>query len=304
MGDFKNLTMANNWCTIESDPGVFTELMRGIGVKGVQVEEVFCLDDDLKAMGPVYGLIFLFKWKATSEAEQRPIASDDGIFFANQVINNACATQALLQILLNSADVELGEELSNFKEFTSCLPSDMKGLAMSNSELIRNVHNSFARPEPFVSEEEKQATSSDDVFHFISYVHAQGKLYELDGLQKGPIVLAECPADQWLDQVGPEIQKRIQQYAQSEIRFNLMAVVQDRVQALTAQAAAADAAQKPELEQQLAAEQAKHARWKTENIRRRHNYVPFVLEFLSILAQKKQLSGLVDTAKAKRAKTE
>jgi len=296
--------MSSQWCTIESDPGVFTELMRGIGVKGVQVEEVFCLDDDLKAMGPVYGLIFLFKWKATSEAEQRPIASDDGIFFANQVINNACATQALLQILLNSADVELGEELSNFKEFTSCLPSDMKGLAMSNSELIRNVHNSFARPEPFVSEEEKQATSSDDVFHFISYVHAQGKLYELDGLQKGPIVLAECPADQWLDQVGPEIQKRIQQYAQSEIRFNLMAVVQDRVQALTAQAAAADAAQKPELEQQLAAEQAKHARWKTENIRRRHNYVPFVLEFLSILAQKKQLSGLVDTAKAKRAKTE
>ena len=63
-------------------------------------------------------------------------------------------------------------------------------------------------------------------------------------------------------------------------------MLQDRVHALTAQAAAADAAQKPELEQQLAAEQAKHARWKTENIRRRHNYVPFVLEFLSILAQK------------------
>jgi len=296
--------MANNWCTIESDPGVFTELMRGIGVKGVQVEEVFCLDDDLKAMGPVYGLIFLFKWKATSEAEQRPIASDDGIFFANQVINNACATQALLQILLNSADVELGEELTNFKEFTACLPSDMKGLAMSNSELIRKVHNSFARPEPFVSEEEKQATSSDDVFHFISYVHSQGKLYELDGLQKGPIVLAECGADQWLDQVRPEIQKRIQQYSESEIRFNLMAVVQDRVQGLTDKLAAADAAQKPDLEQQLAAEQAKHERWKTENIRRRHNYVPFVLEFLSILAQKNQLAGLVDSAKAKRAKTE
>eukprot|EP00658_Telonema_sp_P-2_P025600 TRINITY_DN2030_c0_g1_i1.p1 TRINITY_DN2030_c0_g1~~TRINITY_DN2030_c0_g1_i1.p1 ORF type:complete len:280 (-),score=78.71 TRINITY_DN2030_c0_g1_i1:480-1319(-) len=266
-----------------------------------QVEEVFTLDDDLKSLGPIYGLVFLFKWKSGNDSEPRNVVDPDGIFFANQVINNACATQALLQILLNSNEIDLGDELRNFKEFTEGLPSDMKGLTISNSDLIRNVHNSFARPEPFVSDE-KPATSSDDVFHFISYTHINGKLYELDGLQNGPILLGECTADNWLDQVRPEIQKRIQSYAQSEIRFNLMALVKDKVVALEEQMATAAPGDMGTLQQMLEAEKAKQKHWQLENIRRKHNYVPFVLEFLQILADKNQLGPLVDAARKKARK--
>jgi len=68
----------------------------------------------------------------------------------------------------------------------------------------------------------------DDNFHFISYVPYKGQLYELDGLQPGPISFGEVTEDNWLTKAKEEIQKRIEKYSTSEIRFNLLAVIDDK----------------------------------------------------------------------------
>eukprot|EP01137_Pigoraptor_chileana_P025476 Opistho-2@95035 len=56
-----------------------------------------------------------------------------------------------------------------------------------------------------------------------------------------------------------------------------------------------------ELRERLAGEKDKMERYRVENIRRRHNYIPFFMEMLKLLAKKGELLPLVEKAKAKAA---
>ena len=158
------------WCTIESDPGVFTELIKNIGVKGVQVEEILDIDALETSKEPVYGLIFLFKYMKNAGYTPNVLQYwDNDLFFAKQIIENACATQAILGVLLNNSDkIDIGPTLKDLKSFTAEMDPNTRGLALSNCEKIKIEHNKFAHPEPFVFTKEV-AEDGDDVFHFVSY---------------------------------------------------------------------------------------------------------------------------------------
>lgn len=46
---------------------------------------------------------------------------------------------------MNNDNIEIGEELKNFKEFTMALPAVDKGNSIGQHDNIRKHHNSFAR---------------------------------------------------------------------------------------------------------------------------------------------------------------
>eukprot|EP00898_Chlorokybus_atmophyticus_P006365 jgi/Chlat1/672/Chrsp104S01156 len=289
-------------CGNTTRTGVFTELIMEMGVKGVQVEEIYSLDpESLAHLRPVYGLIFLFKWQA-GETDSRP------------VINNACATQAILSILLNAKGLDVGPELSSLRDFTFGFPPDMKGLAISNSGAIRAAHNSFARPEPYIvydNDPDDDNSNNAEAFHFISYVPVEGELYELDGLKPGPVKLGKCSEEDWLARAAPVIQTRIDRYSASEIRFNLMAVIANRKELYERQLdeCLRERDEKmgecdgdvevrvEELRERIRQEEHKFRRWREENERRKHNFIPFVFNYLKVLAERRQLQPLVDKAK-------
>eukprot|EP01018_Ginkgo_biloba_P035952 Gb_31151 [translate_table: standard] len=294
------------------------------------VEELYSLElNYLFCRGPVYGLTLLYKWRP-EEKDDRPVLKEyKDLFFANQVINNACVTQAILSILTNCSRIDIGPVLSGLKEFAKDFPSELKALAINNYAAIRDVHNSFARPE---FEEQVGDGEEDAVCHFISYFPVKDVLYEFDGMKEGPISLGKCKrnGDEWLKTALPVIQERIEFFSKNGIRFNLLVLTQNKKDFYTAQLEELQHKKGDILEQLeaedsmdadseaieevkallaetdsqiedftrlLAEEEERSKQWKEDNIRHKHNYIPFLFNFLKILAEKKQLEALIDKAK-------
>jgi len=300
------------WCTIESDPGVFNEMLWNLGIQGAAVEEIYSLEQAEQQQSYSYGLIFLFKWR--DEPDPRPVVSDDeldGLIFSRQMITDACATQAILSVVLNVPELDIGDEMNEFKAFMSVLDCESRGLAISNNDRIRDVHNSFARAEPFLNEQVKAANAEkEDAHHFIAFLPFNGKVYELDGLKAGPILIGNIPdGGDWLNVVKPVLEQRMARLADDP--FTLLALkprrslqLQQEIAILQSQMESLSIEQQAQLvtlQQELDQERSIAEAQRQENIRRRHNYVPMIVTLLRHLAAQGKLQPLITQTKDRQA---
>ena len=146
------------------------------------------------------------------------------------------------------------------------------------------MHNSFARSSPFINEDTRAATEDDDVYHFIAYTPINGVLYELDGLQPAPLSHGKCTDGEFAEKVIPVLQRRIGRYPPTEIRFNLLAMIQDpRIRATEI----------GDFET-VKREEDKREAWQWENALRKHNFVGFAHEVLKGAIRMKLKDGTYD----------
>eukprot|EP00924_Labyrinthula_sp_SR-Ha-C_P016098 maker-scaffold_4-snap-gene-19.2-mRNA-1 protein AED:0.14 eAED:0.14 QI:133/1/1/1/1/1/2/207/288 len=281
------------WSTIESDPGVFTELIQRFGAEGLAVSEVYSLDPKEFENTSIHGFIFLFKFTSNEKHPDDYIDEDvdESLFYMKQVINNACATNAVLSILFNlsQTQVKFSDQLLDFKNMVTSFPPDIAGEAISNSEPIRSAHNSFAKPaQLLIDPTTAQPSSSEDVYHFISFIPFNGKVYELDGLDKGPRVLKSETNESWIKTVFRTLSQRTER--QTGISFNLLAVRKDPLKELEENIELEnDNAEKARLQTLLFQEQVKRENWKRENVLRRTSFVPAILKVLEKMCEKDKM---------------
>jgi len=246
--------LADGWLELESDPGLFTLLLEDMGVPDVQVEEIYDLQAE-KLIGDskgqdVLGFIFLFKWIEERRSRRKNIDEAEifvkdpdivnSIFFAQQMVPNSCATHALVSILMNCPNQELGSALTLLKSHVDGTDSETKGLAIGNCPQLAAAHNAHAVPRARRRLEKQNNTLptvvsgsryTGEAFHFVSYVPINGRLYELDGLKSYPIDHGPVSED-WTENFRQVIIDRLGIATGGEpyhdIRFALMAVVPDR----------------------------------------------------------------------------
>ncbi|KHO01071.1 ubiquitin carboxyl-terminal hydrolase [Metarhizium album ARSEF 1941] len=227
----------------------FNIILRDLGVKNVKTQELFTLDQaSLDALSkPVFGLIFLFQYEPGHEEDERPMHTESDIWFANQARSRLTLT--LLNIVMNSENLDLGERLQDFKESTKDLCTALRGHSISSNKFIRKVHNSFTRRmdqlnadlclENDVSDSKKKSSSrkagkrkrkskktalEEYGYHFIAYVPHGTYVWELDGLRRNPLKLGPLESQDWTTIARPQIEARMLQNEDSQLSFNLLAV--------------------------------------------------------------------------------
>jgi ubiquitin carboxyl-terminal hydrolase L5 len=149
---------------------------------------LYSLDaDSLAALQPLRALIFLFKWIPTL-SQHAPLHGgtedpDFPGFFAHQVVNNACATLAVLNALGNIPSLDCGPQLADLLQFTSEMDSQTRGLVVTGSDWLREIHNSLSPPNAFSLDDLGLSKRTGDAYHFVVYLPVMGAVYELDGLK-------------------------------------------------------------------------------------------------------------------------
>ncbi|EGN99598.1 hypothetical protein SERLA73DRAFT_106221 [Serpula lacrymans var. lacrymans S7.3] len=298
---------SSGWQLTESDPGVFTELLKTLGVPYI-VDDLYSLDpESLASLQPLHALIFLFKWLPSSSDEPAVNAGHYDAefpgFFAHQTVNNACATLAVINALGNIPEIPCGSQLSDLLSFTTGMDPQTCGMAITSADWLREAHNSLSPPSAISLDGLGLPSKSEEAYHFVVYLPVMGSLYELDGLKRCPVQHGayEESGEGWVKRAREVIESRIATYPTGALEFSLLALRNDPLPSMQMQLKHLQDSRREseaaEIIVKLTNETSKRERWAFENSLRRHNHVGLAHALLVALAKAGKLDSAKEVAK-------
>ncbi|KAJ7577024.1 hypothetical protein C8J56DRAFT_837044 [Mycena floridula] len=228
---------------LESNPAVFTNLIRNLGVESLEFQDVLSVDDpELLAMvtRPALALIYIgpesdnYTDYLTKDEAERPVyqgqGASDPILFIKQTIGNACGTMAILHSLFNGRARShiLPESVLDrlLRTLEPLGPSERSRILEESSEL-EQMHSQAAQ------QGDSEVPSDPEVeapYHFLSLVpDKDGKIiYEMSGDRKGPVDTGILVGEDG-DMLSEGGRKAIRSFLERETgpnqNFNVMALV-------------------------------------------------------------------------------
>ena len=246
----------------------------------VQIQNGYRLDE--RVSGGKRGRAGEFIFRESSDYERVRDASD---FRCVVERGNVRGRKTKAERRKDKNEQTISETLAELKQFTADFPPELKGLALS--WMIRGRTTLRERPEPIVDNEREERRRGVPLrcicpsrWTHVGIRRSETETGGVQGVFEGEIGTVAVPA----------IEERIQKYATDEISFNLLAVTNEKESAfrreLREAAESGDNENIVKLTDEIEDEMKRKEIWRDENIRRKHNYIPFIFEMLKCLAEK------------------
>ncbi|KAL2142207.1 hypothetical protein VTI28DRAFT_1474 [Corynascus sepedonium] len=194
---------------LENNPEVMNALAKKLGLSDdLTFYDVYSLDEpELQAHipRPAYALLVIIPptqaWmnerKTEDEALGDPVTYYNGgaaagdakepVIWFKQIIGDACGSYGLVHCAINGQTPQFilpGSTLERIRNDAIPLPRDERARLLYNSQEFEEAHRSVVAlgdtPEP-------TAEDSGHTGHFVAYVKANGRLWELEGAREGPL---------------------------------------------------------------------------------------------------------------------
>ncbi|ELP87611.1 ubiquitin carboxyl-terminal hydrolase, putative [Entamoeba invadens IP1] len=204
------------WNMLVGDPEVFNNILSDIGVGNVEVNQVYCLEDDL-VQNSVFGFLVCLPNKVTKTTYLAPeVALDPQPIHIKQTIGNACGGVALLHCLVNNPLVQYFDDSTYRKINDIC---EKKKSYEERAECVKFLKESFEKyAESSSSSDDSPREKKADapkkekvVNHFEGIINFNNKVWILDGRKHLPVPVCEIPEGQNFKTVALKfLQKRIE----------------------------------------------------------------------------------------------